>query len=211
MRSVWKCMMPSRRKTALVKYSYAKHGTIMSKKYIGYAGQIAIVLVSLYLLYTVGMDFYLYDVEFSDGSDDARWTIPRERWDKENTVGLFWWGFYLFVTGTHLFLYFKRLSSMKKINVWALPTFNIDGMKILSGILSAFFLLFVFFFHTTMPEVYTPSVSLAEYSDMPYYKGIDSFWAWEIFEAWEKFTFWTTIHLLFMLSLLCLRRNRTRN
>lgn len=52
MRSVWKCMMPSRHKTALVKYSYAKHGTIMSKKYIGYAGQIAIVLVSLYLLYT---------------------------------------------------------------------------------------------------------------------------------------------------------------
>lgn len=182
---------------------------IMSKKYIGYAGQIAIVLVSIYLLYTVGVDFYLYDVEFSDGSDDARWIIPKERWDKENTVGLFWWGFYLFVTGTHLFLYFKRLSSMKKFNVWALPTFNIAGMKILSGILSAFFLLFVFFFHTTMPEVYTPSVSRAEYSDMLYYNGIDSFWAIVIVSAWVKFTFWTTIHLLFMLPLLCLRRPRT--
>ena len=114
---------------------------IMSKKYIGYAGQIAIVLVSLYLLYTVGMDFYLYDVESSGGTDDAMWAIPNERWDKEDTVGLFWWGFYLCVTGTHLFLYFKRLSSMKEFNMWALPTFNIAGMKILSGILSAFFLL----------------------------------------------------------------------
>ena len=51
----------------------------MSRKYIGYAGQIAIVFVSLYLLFTVGMDFYLYDVEYSDGSDDARWTIPNDR------------------------------------------------------------------------------------------------------------------------------------
>lgn len=168
----------------------------MSRKYIGYAGQIAIILVSLYLLYTVAMDFYLYDVEFSDGSDDARWTMPKERWDRENTVGLFWWGFYLLVTGTHLFLYFKRLSSMKKFNVWALPTFNIGGMKILSGVLSAFFLLFVFFFHTTMPEVYTPSVSYIEYKEMPYYNGIDSFWAMVFFGAWEKFTFWTTVHLL---------------
>lgn len=89
-----------------MKIKYAAISRIMSRKYIGYAGQIAIILVSLYLLYTVGMDFYLYDVEFSDGSDDARWTMPKERWDKENTVGLFWWGFYLLVTGTHLFLYF---------------------------------------------------------------------------------------------------------
>ena len=183
-----------------MKIKYAAISRIMSRKYIGYAGQIAIILVSLYLLYTVGMDFYLYDVEFSDGSDDARWTMPKERWDRENTVGLFWWGFYLFVTGTHLFLYFKRLSSMKKFNVWALPTFNIDGMKILSGILSAFFLLFVFFFHTTMPEVYTPSVSYIKYKEMPY-NGIDSFWARVFFGAWEKFSFWTTVHLLFILSL----------
>lgn len=183
-----------------MKIKYAAISRIMSRKYIGYAGQIAIVLVSLYLLYTVAMDFYLYDVEFSDGSDDARWTMPKERWDRENTVGLFWWGFYLLVTGTHLFLYFKRLSSMKKFNVWALPTFNIDGMKILSGVLSAFFLLFVFFFHTTMPEVYTPSVSYIEYKEMPY-NGIDSFWARVFFGAWEKFSFWTTVHLLFILSL----------
>lgn len=183
-----------------MKIKYAAINRIMSRKYIGYAGQIAIVLVSLYLLYTVAMDFYLYDVEFSDGSDDARWTMPKERWDRENTVGLFWWGFYLLVTGTHLFLYFKRLSSMKKFNVWALPTFNIDGMKILSGVLSAFFLLFVFFFHTTMPEVYTPSVSYIEYKEMPY-NGIDSFWARVFFGAWEKFSFWTTVHLLFILSL----------
>lgn len=183
-----------------MKIKYAAISSIMSRKCIGYAGQIAIVLVSLYLLYTVGMDFYLYDVEYSDGSDDARWTMPKERWDKENTVGLFWWGFYLLVTGTHLFLYFKRLSSMKKFNVWALPTFNIDGMKILSGVLSAFFLLFVFFFHTTMPEVYTPSVSYIEYKEMPY-NGIDSFWARVFFGAWEKFSFWTTVHLLFILSL----------
>ena len=100
-----------------MKIKYAALSKIMSRKYIGYAGQIAIILVSLYLLYTVGMDFYLYDIEFSDGSDDARWTMPKERWDKENTVGLFGWGFYLLVTGTHLFLYFKRLSSMKKFNV----------------------------------------------------------------------------------------------
>ena len=184
---------------------------ILSKKYIGYAGQIAIVLVSLYLLYTVGMDFYLYDVESSGGTDDARWTISKERWDKENTVGLFWWGFYLFVTGTHLFLYFKRLSSMKKFNVWALPTFNIAGMKILSGILSAFFLLFVFFFHTTMPEVFIPGMSYADYKDMSYYTGNDSFLAIAIALAWVKFTFLTTIHLLVLLFLLCLRRNRTRN
>lgn len=183
-----------------MKIKYAAISRIMSRKYIGYAGQIAIVLVSLYLLYTVAMDFYLYDVEFSDGSDDARWTMPKERWDRENTVGLFWWGFYLLVTGTHLFLYFKRLSSMKKFNVWALPTFNIDGMKILSGVLSAFFLLFVFFFHTTMPEVYTPSVSYIEYKEMPY-NGIDSFWARVFLGAWEKFSFWTTVHLLFILSL----------
>lgn len=183
-----------------MKIKYAAINRIMSRKYIGYAGQIAIVLVSLYLLYTVAMDFYLYDVEFSDGSDDARWTMPKERWDRENTVGLFWWGFYLLVTGTHLFLYFKRLSSMKKFNVWALPTFNIEGMKILSGVLSAFFLLFVFFFHTTMPEVYTPSVSYIEYKEMPY-NGIDSFWARVFFGAWEKFSFWTTVHLLFILSL----------
>lgn len=177
-----------------MKIKYAAISRIMSRKYIGYAGQIAIVLVSLYLLYIVGMEIYLYNVVFSDGS-------PEERWDRENTVGLFWWGFYLLVTGTHLFLYFKRLSSMKKFNVWALPTFNIEGMKILSGVLSAFFLLFVFFFHTTMPEVYTPSVSYIEYKEMPYYNGIDSFWAMVFLGAWEKFTFWTTVHLLFILSL----------
>ena len=55
-----------------MKIKYAAISRIMSRKYIGYAGQIAIVLVSLYLLYTVGMDFYLYDVEYSGGSDDAR-------------------------------------------------------------------------------------------------------------------------------------------
>ncbi|MCI7556967.1 MAG: hypothetical protein MST03_09310 [Bacteroidales bacterium] len=60
----------------------------MSRKYIGYAGQIAIVFVSLYLLFTVGLDFYLYDVEYSGGSDDARWTIPNESWDYEDTLGL---------------------------------------------------------------------------------------------------------------------------
>ena len=54
---------------------------LIIRKYIGYAGQVGIVLVSLYLLFTVGMDFYLYDVEYSDGSDDARWTIPKESWD----------------------------------------------------------------------------------------------------------------------------------
>ena len=99
----------------------------MSRKYIGHAGQIAIVFVSLYLLYIVGMDFYLYDVEYSGGSDDARWTIPNEGWDDGNTIRLLWWGFYLFVTGTHLFLYFKRLSSMKKFNVWALPWRENEG------------------------------------------------------------------------------------
>lgn len=177
-----------------MKIKYAAISRIMSRKYIGYAGQIAIILVSLYLLYIVGMEIYLYNVVFSDGS-------PEERWDKENTVDLFGWGFYLFVTGSHLFLYFKRLSSMKKFNVWALPTFNIEGMKILSGVLSAFFLLFVFFFHTTMPEVYTPSVSYIEYKEMPYYNGIDSFWAMVFFGAWEKFTFWTTVHLLFIFML----------
>ena len=118
----------------------------MSRKYIGYAGQIAIVFVSLYLLFTVGMDFYLYDVEYSDGSDDARWTIPNESWDYENTIGLLWWGFYLLVTGIHLFLYFVRLGSTKKFNMWSLPTFNIGGMRILSVILSLSFILFVFFF-----------------------------------------------------------------
>lgn len=172
-----------------MKIKYAAISRIMSRKYIGYAGQIAIVLVSLYLLYIVGMEIYLYNVVFSDGS-------PEERWDKENTVDLFGWGFYLFVTGSHLFLYFKQLSSMKKFNVWALPTFNIGGMKILSGILSAFFLLFVFFFHTAMPEVYTPNVSRAECSGMPYYHEIDSFMAWMIYQPWCLFTFWTTVHLL---------------
>ena len=168
----------------------------MSRKYIGYAGQIAIVFVSLYLLFTVGMDFYLYDVEYSDGSDDARWTIPNESWDYENTIGLLWWGFYLLVTGIHLFLYFVRLSSTKKFNMWSLPTFNIGGMRILSVILSLSFILFVFFFHTTMPEVFTPSISRAEYSEMPYYDGIDSFWSVWISTKWMAFSFLTTLHLL---------------
>ena len=169
---------------------------LIIKRYIGYAGQVGIVLVSLYLLFTVGMDFYLYDVEYSDGSDDARWTIPNESWDYENTIGLLWWGFYLLVTGIHLFLYFVRLSRMKKFNMWALPTFNIDGMRILSAILSLFFILFVFFFHTTMPEVFTPSMSRAEYSDMPCYDGIDSFWSVWISTKWMAFSFFTTLHLL---------------
>ena len=169
---------------------------LIIKRYIGYAGQVGIVLVSLYLLFTVGMDFYLYDVEYSDGSDDARWTIPNESWDYENTIGLFWWGFYLLVTGVHLFLYFLRLSSKKNFNMWALPTFNIDGMRILSAILSLFFILFVFFFHTTMPEVFTPSMSRAEYSDMPCYDGIDSFWSVLISTKWMAFSFFTTLHLL---------------
>ena len=168
----------------------------MSREYIGYAGQIAIVFVSLYLLFTVGMDFYLYDVEYSDGSDDARWTIPKERWDYESTIGLFWWGFYLLVTGIHLFLYFVRLSRMKKFNMWSLPTFNIDGMRVLSAILSLSFILLVFFFHTTMPEVFTPSMSRAEYSDMPCYDGIDSFWSVWISTKWMAFSFFTTLHLL---------------
>lgn len=168
----------------------------MSRKYIGYAGQMAIVFVSLYLLFTVGMDFYLYDVEYSDGSDDARWTIPNESWDYENTIGLLLWGFYLLVTGIHLFLYFVRLSSMKKFNMWSLPTFNIDGMRVLSAILSLSFILLVFFFHTTMPEVFTPSMSRAEYSDMPCYDGIDSFWSVWISTKWMAFSFFTTLHLL---------------
>ena len=168
----------------------------MSRKYIGYAGQIAIVFVSLYLLFTVGMDFYLYDVEYSDGSDDARWTIPNESWDYEDTLGLLWWGFYLLVTGIHLFLYFVRLSSTKKFNMWSLPTFNIGGMRILSVILSLSFILFVFFFHTTMPEVFTPSISRAEYSEMPYYDGIDSFWSVWISTKWMAFSFFMTLHLL---------------
>lgn len=169
---------------------------LIIKRYIGYAGQVGIVLVSLYLLFTVGMDFYLYDVEYSNGSDDARWTIPNESWDYENTIGLLWWGFYLLVTGVHLFLYFLRLSSKKNFNMWALPTFNIDGMRILSAILSLFFILFVFFFHTTMPEVFTPSMSRAEYSDMPCYDGIDSFWSVWISTKWMAFSFFTTLHLL---------------
>ena len=178
---------------------------VMSRKYVGYAGQIAIVLVSLYLLFIVGMDFYLYDVEYSGGSDDARWTIPKESWDYENTIGLLWWGFYLLVTGIHLFLYFVRLSSTKKFNMWALPTFNIGGMRILSGMLSAFFILIVFFFHTTMPEVFTPNVSYEEYGDMPYYKGIDSFWATFIAIKWAIFTFFTALHLL--LYMICRKVN----
>ena len=169
---------------------------LIIKRYIGYAGQVGIVLVSLYLLFTVGMDFYLYDVEYSDGSDDARWTIPNESWDYENTIGLLWWGFYLLVTGIHLFLYFVRLSRMKKFNMWSLPTFNIDGMRVLSAILSLSFILLVFFFHTTMPEVFTPSMSRAEYSDMPCYDGIDSFWSVWISTKWMAFSFFTTLHLL---------------
>ena len=180
----------------------------MSRKYIGYAGQIAIVFVSLYLLFTVGMDFYLYDVEYSDGSDDARWTIPNESWDYENTIGLLWWGFYLLVTGIHLFLYFVRLSSTKKFNMWSLPTFNIGGMRILSVILSLSFILFVFFFHTTMPEVFTPSISRAEYSEMPCYDGIDSFWSVWISSTWLGFTFFTAFHLL--LYMICRKVNNDR-
>ena len=171
------------------------------KKYLGYAGQVGIVLVSFYLLYTVGMDFYLYDVEYSDGSDDARWTIPKESWDYENTIGLLWWGFYLLVTGIHLFLYFVRLSSVKKYNMWSLPTFNIDGMRILSAILSLSFILLVFFFHTTMPEVFTPSISRAEYSEMPCYDGIDSFWSVWISTKWMVFAFFTTLHLILYILL----------
>ena len=174
---------------------------LIIKRYIGYAGQVGIVLVSLYLLFTVGMDFYLYDVEYSDGSDDARWTIPNESWDYENTIGLLWWGFYLLVTGIHLFLYFVRLSSMKKFNMWSLPTFNIDGMRVLSTILSLSFILLVFFFHTTMPEVFTPSMSRAEYSDMPCYDGIDSFWSVWISTKWMAFSFFTTLHLLLYILL----------
>ena len=174
---------------------------LIIKRYIGYAGQVGIVLVSLYLLFTVGMDFYLYDVEYSDGSDDARWTIPKESWDYESTIGLFWWGFYLLVTGIHLFLYFVRLSRMKKFNMWSLPTFNIDGMRVLSAILSLSFILLVFFFHTTMPEVFTPSMSRAEYSDMPCYDGIDSFWSVWISTKWMAFSFFTTLHLLLYILL----------
>ena len=174
---------------------------LIIKRYIGYAGQVGIVLVSLYLLFTVGMDFYLYDVEYSDGSDDARWTIPKESWDYESTIGLFWWGFYLLVTGIHLFLYFVRLSRMKKFNMWSLPTFNIDGMRVLSAILSLSFILLVFFFHTTMPEVFTPSMSRAEYSDMPCYDGIDSFWSVWISTKWMAFAFFTTLHLLLYILL----------
>ena len=183
----------------------------MSRKYIGYAGQIAIVLVSLYLLYIVGMDFYLYDVEYSGGSDDARWTIPKEGWDDGNTISLLWWGFYLFVTGTHLFLYFKRLSSMKEFNVWALPTFDIDGIRILSGLHSAFFIIFVFFFHATMPEVFIPSVSYEEYGDMSYYKGIDMFWTTLIAIGWMIFYFFTALHLLLYTINRAVNKNRTNH
>lgn len=171
------------------------------KPYLGYVGQVGVVLVSLYLLFTVGMDFYLFDVEYSDGSDDARWTIPKESWDYESTIGLFWWGFYLLVTGTHLFLYFVRLSSTKKFNMWSLPTFNIDGMRILSAILSLSFILFVFFFHTTMPEVFTPCISRAEYSEMPCHDGIDSFWSVWIYTKWMVFAFFTTLHLILYILL----------
>lgn len=165
------------------------------RKYIGYAGQVGIVLVSLYLLYTVAMGFYLYDIEFSGGSDDARWTIPNRHWDSEDTVSLIFWGLYLLVTGTHMFLYFSRLSSMKEFNMWALPSCNIGDMKILSAILSLILILFVIFFDTNMPEVFTSSVTRAEYSEMPYYDGIDSFWAVWVSGKWMIFTFLTSLHL----------------
>lgn len=175
--------------------------TTAIQKYIGYAGQVLVVLVSVYLLLTVGMNFYLYDVEYSGGSDDARWTIPKESWDFGDTIGLFWWGLYLLVTGTHLFLYFSCLSRKKDFNMWALPTFNIDGKRILSCILSLLFILIVYYFHITMPEVFTPSISRAEYGKMSYYKGIDSFWAALISQKWVVFTFITSFHLfLYMIA-----------
>lgn len=170
--------------------------TAFIRKYMGYAGLATIILASLYLLYTVGTDLYLYDVEYSDGTDDARWTIVKESWEPENTIGLLMWGFYLLVTGSHLFLYFKRLIDMKDFNMWALPTFNVKGKKILSGILSVVFIFFVVYFDTTMPEVYTPSISRAEYSEMPHYVGIDSFWCDYIYNIWELFTIFTSLHLL---------------
>lgn len=139
------------------------------RKWIGYAGQVVIVLVSIYLLYVVGRDLYLYDVLDDDkGTDDAaRWVSQKEEagWGSEDTFCFLLWGFYLSVTGAHLFLYFRKLSSMENFNMWALPAFDISRMKILSGILSGLFLSCVFFFHVTMPEVFTPGLTPGEYGN----------------------------------------------
>lgn len=159
------------------------------KQYIGYAGQVGIVLVSLYLLFAIAMDFYLYDIECSGGTDDASWTVLNEGWDYRDTIGLCLCGFYLLVTGTHLFLYFQRLSSKKKYNMWALPTFNIDGMRILSATLSVFFILFVVFFHTFI-------FNIMIHGD----RSIDHFWVvLYIFFTWLGFTFFTSLHLFLYL------------
>lgn len=89
---------------------------------------------------------------------------------------------------------------MNKFNVWALPTFNIGSMRLLSFILSVLFVLFVIFFHTFMPEVYTPCISREEYKEMSYYEGIDSFWAVIFFNKWMIFTFFTSIHLFLYMA-----------
>lgn len=170
--------------------------TNIVRKYIGYTGLVMIIFVSFYLLFSVGMGLYLYDIESSDGTDDARWRIERVGWDCSDTVAILMLGFYLLVIGVHLFLFFKRLSSMEKFNMWALPTFNIEGMRILSCFLSVMFILFVFFFDTTLPEIFTPSVSILDYKEMDQFVGIDSFSVLLISLVWIVFTLFTSLHLL---------------
>lgn len=170
------------------------------KQCVGYVGQATIVIVSLYLFFSVARDIYLYDVEFSDGSDDARWTVPSEGWNTGDSIELLIWGVYILVTSSHLITYFRQLSCNRDFNKWALPTFNIKGMRILSAILSILFILFVMWFDIIMPEVYTPNISYVDYKERSYYEEIDSFWSFWIYSKWIMFTLCTTTHLLMYIS-----------
>lgn len=181
-------------------------------KTIGYVGQIFVAFVSLYLFYHVAHDLALYDIEYSEGSDDARWRIDGTL-NKYDIYGLIFWGIYLISTCSQLLLYFRQLiTSDKECSWWSLPTFNIGKSNTfsvtLSFLFSATFLVAAIWFDSIMPEVFMPQITYSEMKELHYgYPGIDSFEAATIRFFWFIFTLFSTIHL-FVYSIMALLRKR---
>lgn len=170
-------------------------------KIIGYAGQIIVVIVTIYLFIQVWQDHTLYDVEYSDGSDDARWRVDGTL-SEYDVYELIFWAIYLLVSKLPFFLYFVKLAQKdNKLSWWTLPIFDIRKSNLVfpafSALLSITYLSIVLWFDNIMPEVFTPTITYYEMKELHnFYPGIDSFWAATYRFYWMIFNLYFMVHTI---------------
>lgn len=180
-------------------------------KTIGYIGQAIVLFATLYLFFYVAHDLALYDIEYSDGSGNARWRVAGCL-DEYEVYGLIFWGIFLVTACTHILLYFwQYIKPIDGRKWWALPTFCIGSSNffyaIISFILSAFFLMMVVLLVCVMPKVFMPSITYPEMKELHYgYPGFDSYEAAIITSCWMIVTLYSTFHLIFYGMIKLLRK-----